>query len=189
MLARPSQLLVLRVLYHAEEPLSGREVERRTGLSNRAAMMALEDLVACAVVDRALAGNAHLYTLNTSHYLFARTLKPGFEAEDLFWDDVRKAVRRVVVPRPLAAVATGPLSRDESLPTGRIELTMIFATRRHRIRAFQTMDKLSDVVWQRYGAEVDPILLDVVSMNREAYETLWRRIEREGILLFGTIPG
>ena len=53
------------------------------------------------------------------------------------WDDLRKIVRRVVHPRPIAAVATGPLARDETLSEGRIELSMVFSSGRSRLRAFR----------------------------------------------------
>jgi hypothetical protein len=181
-------LLVLRTLYHAEEPLTGREIERRTGLSNRTTMLALETLVDASVVHREQDTHAHWYELNTNHYLAAKVLKPAFEAEDLFWDDLRKTVRRVVHPRPIAAVATGPLARDEGLSEGRIDLTMLFSTGRNRMRAFRSMEELGDTIWDRYGLSMDYTLLDVNTMDDDEYDTLWRRVEREGILLFGTLP-
>lgn len=186
--SRPSQVLVLRVLFHAEGPMSGREVERQTGLSNRAAMLALENLELAAVVTRTPAGRAHHFDLNKTHYLFRKALKPAFEAEVLFWDDLRKTVRRFVQPRPTAAVATGPMARDERLPNGKVELMLLFTTGRNRVRAFNCMDTLSEEVWNRYAVNLDPVLLDPHSANLETYQPLWRRIEREGILLYGTLP-
>lgn len=188
LITRYSQLLVLRTLYHAQTPLSGREIERRTGLSNRATMLALDSLVDSSAVLFAEAGNKHHYTLNRNNYFVAKGLKPAFEAETLFWTDFTKTVRRHVHPRPVAAVATGPLARDESSLNTRIQLTMIFSTGRNRIRAFSSMDTLNEAVTQRYAVTVDPVLLDVNNMDEEKYDALWRRVEREGILLFGTLP-
>ena len=185
---RYSQLLVLRVLYRAQTPLSGREVERRTGLSNRATMVALESLVEIFAVCFVVSGNAHLYELNRTHYFVAKALKPAFEAEDQFWMDFRKFIRRRVIPRPVAAVATGPLVRDDSSLNTRIQLTLLFSTARNRIRAFSCMEALQEAVVQRYAVTVDPVLLDVKNMDEEKYAALWRRVEREGILLFGTLP-
>ena len=90
--ARPSQLTVLRVLYHSDEPITGREIERRCGLSNRATMYALEALVDIAAVDRDAHGNAYWYSLNTQNYLIAKPVRQAFEAEDLFWNDFGKTV-------------------------------------------------------------------------------------------------
>ncbi len=168
--------------------MTGREIERRTGLSNRAVMLALEHLSEMAAVDCEQTSSAHWYTLNRSQYFIQKALKPAIEAEDLFWDDFRKTVRRNVHPRPIAAVATGPLARDESAASDRIELTLVFATGRNRVRAFNSLEKLHEAIWRRYAVSIDPILLDTNIVNQDKYNALWRRVEREGILLFGTLP-
>lgn len=188
LITRYSQLLVLRTLYHALTPLSGREIERRTGLSNRATMLALDALVDSYAVLFEENGNKHQYALNRANYFINKGLKPAFEAEDLFWTDFTKTVRRHVLPRPIAAVATGPLARDESSLNTRIQLTMIFSTGRNRIRAFSCMENLNEAVTQRYAVSIDPVLLDINNMDEDKNDALWRRVEREGILLFGTLP-
>ncbi len=188
LLGKHSHLLVLRALYNADEPLSGREVERRTGLSNRAAMLALDALATLSALHVETTSRAHLYNLNRNHYLVSKAIRPAFEAEDLFWDDLRKLIRKIVHPRPIAAVATGPLARDESLASGKIEVSLFFTTGRNRIRAFHSTQELVDEVWDRYALDIESVLLDPNSMNQETHAALWRRIEREGILLFGTLP-
>lgn len=185
---RPSQIVILRVLFHAETGLTGREVERRSGLSNRAAMQCLEQLHDASIVDKEIVGNAHYYTLNSRNYLVNKALKPAFEAEELLWEDIRKTVRKIVHPRPTAAVATGPVVRDEGLSTGRLELTLLFSTGRSRIRAFQCIEELTETFWDKYAVQVDPVLIDPNRIEHESYEALWRRIEREGVLLFGVLP-
>lgn len=188
LLSRQSQLLVLRALYRAEEALTGREIERRTGLSNRATMLALENLTDLSAVHREVSSSAHLYELNGNHYLVNKVLRPAFDAEDMFWNDLARIVRRAVNPKPVAAVATGPLARDESESSGRVELTMVFSSGRKRVRAFNSMERLRDEIWDRYGLPIDSILLDISTVDRNSNDALWRRIEREGILLFGNLP-
>jgi|TARA_B100000809_G_scaffold194559_1_gene193763 DNA-binding transcriptional ArsR family regulator len=187
-LANRSQLQVLRTLYEHERALTGRETERRTGLSNRATMLALDALVEARAVNCEKEGRAHYYTLNHEHYLVERALRPAFDAEIFFWDDLRKAVRATVRPKPLAAVATGPLAREEADYGGRLILTMIFSTGRNRIRALATIGDLADTIRDRYGMVLEHNMLDTYTMDREEYTPLWRRVEREGILLFGTLP-
>jgi hypothetical protein len=187
-LANRSQLMVLRVLNNTDEPLTGRSVERQCGLSNRATMLALEALVDARAVHREKSGRAHLYTLNQDHYLVDRALKPAFEAEDLFWDDLKKTVRRIVRPRPLAAVATGPLARDETEYGGRLMLTMLFSSGRSRIKSLAAIETLAETIRERYALILEHYLVDINTMDREEYVPLWRRVEREGILLFGTLP-
>ena len=188
LLSRPSQLQVLRALFHAEEPLTGREVERRTGLSNRATMMALEALVEFSAVKCEQSTQANWYEINHLNYFVAKAIKHIFDAEDLFWDDLRKTIRRIVHPRPIAAVATGPLARNERDSSGRINLTMVFSTGRNRIRAFNDMETLVEKVWERYALPITTTLLDINTAEYDEYQSLWKRVEREGILLFGTLP-
>ena len=104
------------------------------------------------------------------------------------WDDLRKIVRRVVHPRPIAAVATGPLARDETLSEGRVELSMVFSSGRSRLRAFRTMETLAEELWNRHAVDFEHNLLDVNTVDRGEHDALWKRVAREGILLFGTLP-
>lgn len=187
-LNKASHLLVLRELTHAAEALTGREVQRRTGLSNRATMLALDALTDCSVVRCEITAQANWYEINPRSYFVCKALKPAFEAEDLFWDDLRKLVRRMVRPRPVSAVATGALARMERDPTGRLELTLLFNVGRNRVRAYRCLDELVEAVWERYAVNIDAHWIDTSSADRPEYEPLWRRIEREGVLLYGTLP-
>ena len=188
LLANRSQLMVLRALNYAAEPLTGRGVERECGLSNRSTMLALETLVDAKAVKMEPNGRSNLYTLNHGHYLVAKALKPAFEAEELFWDDLRKTVRKIVHPRPFAAVATGPIARDETEYGGRLMLTMLFTTGRNRTRSLASIRTLADTIRDRYALVLEHTLLDTNTMDRTEYIPLWHRVEREGILLFGNLP-
>ena len=187
-LNKTSHLLVLRELYHAEEALTGRELQRRTGLSNRATMLALESLVDTSVVRCETTPQANWYEANSNNYFFSRALKVVFETEDMFWDDLRKVIRKTILPRPTAAVITGPLARNDAESSGKLEITMLFSSGRNRMRAFRSFEDLIEAVWERYALNVEANWLDGNSVELEEYETLWRRIEREGVLLFGTLP-
>ena len=125
---------------------------------------------------------------NRENYFVAKAVVPALERETEFWEDVRKLVRRRLQPRPLGAVATGQLARDEALAEGTIELVMVFSSSRKRIQAFRNMEKLEQILWNRYGVPFGYTLLDLNTMEDEEYESLWRRVAREGILLFGEIP-
>ena len=107
---KSSLIAVLRVLFsHRGTPLSGRQIQRLAGLSNRAAMLALDELETLRVlrVDRLARG--HAYLLNEENYFVLKALRPALESEVYFWEDLGKTIRRRVHPRPVAAVATGPL--------------------------------------------------------------------------------
>ncbi len=185
---RPSQLAVLRVLHYAQGPLTGRDVERRAGLANRTVMEALTALTDLNAVRVEPGPHSYQFRINRNHYFVARAVKAAFEAEDLFWDDLRKTVRRLVVPRPLAAVATGRIVREERLTGGPLELTLLFSSGRNRISAYRCWEQLAETVQDRYSIRLESNWLDVNIMDHAEFDTLWRRVEREGMLLFGRLP-
>ncbi len=187
-LGKLSHVLILRVLTHAQEPLTGREIQRRCGLSNRATMLALDALCEQSVVHIEESPQANWYEINPNNYFVAKAIKPLYESEEGFWDDLRKVIRRAITPRPTAAVVTGPLARAEEITAGRLEVTLLFSTGRNRIRAYASQQTLVDKVWDRYAVDIDIHWVDANNYRDTAYETLWRRIEREGVLLFGTLP-
>ncbi len=188
LLANRTQLRVLRVLFDAEGALTGRAVQRIAGLSNKVTMNALHRLAELRAIHMEQHGRTQLYTINRNHYLVDRALQPAFMAEERFWEDVGRTVRRIIRPRPVAAVATGPLTRDETQYGGRLMLTMLFSTGRNRLRALQTVGALAEQIQDRYALTLEQQLLDLKTMDRDEYIPLWRRVEREGILLFGSLP-
>jgi hypothetical protein len=187
-LGTKSHLKVLRVLQRSEEPLAGREIQRRAGLSNRAAMMALESLSEQRVILVNVTSTKYMYQLNRKHFLWAKSVRPALEGEDGFWEDVRKLVMRSVKPRPEAAMATGPLARDDAAEEGVLDLHLLFSTGRDRLQAYRCLERVQDRVDERYGLEVTVTFMDKRNMDDPEFQLLWRRIAREGVLLFGKLP-
>ncbi len=187
-LGKASHLAVLRVLHHAESPLTGREVQRRSALCNRATMLALRALAEKRIVLVQEENSRHLFQVNPRHFLWTKAIRPALEAEEDFWEDLRKSVRRAVAPRPEAAMVTGTLARDETTDGGILELHLLFATGRQRLQAFRSLARLKDTIDSRYALEVHATFMDMRNMDDAEFQSLWRRIAREGILLFGKLP-
>lgn len=187
-LHRASHLPVLRILHQATGPVTGREIQRQTGLSNRATMMALDALVQAGVATRDTARHAHGYRINHRHYVYAEALASAFRAEARFWDDVRKLIRRVVQPRPAAAVATGPLARNAALSSGVLELTLVFSSERSRQRAVPCLQRLTEAVRERYALGLEVQWLNGRTAEQE--DAARRQQYREGacMVLFGEFP-
>jgi hypothetical protein len=192
-LGRQSHLAVLRVIRNAPEPMSGREVQRAAGLSNRAAMQALNSLTNEGVLLKTIQGNAHLFCGNARHYLWTKAVIPALDAEVGFWDDLRKTIRRHMHPKPEAAIVTGPLARAPSpsaladIP-GLLEIHLLFATGRQRLQAYRSLDRLRENIRIRYALSASVTFMDNRTMDDPEFSTLWSRIAREGILLFGKLP-
>jgi len=187
-LGKQSHLLVLRVLHAGTEALTGREIQRRCGLSNRATMQALESLEAARVVHREASGQAYLFRINARNYLWSKAVKPALDSETDFWEDLRKTVRRLVLPQPEAAMVTGALAREEALMEGTLELHLLFSDGRQRLRAYRCVERLKEQIRERYALETQTTFMDIRTMDDPEFQTLWRRIAREGVLLYGKLP-
>ena len=187
-LGTASHLRVLRVLHRAEGPLSGRETQRRAGLSNRAAMLALEALVEVNLVRRETLTSRHAYRINTRHFFWRSAVRPALESEIRFWEDLRRLVRRALRPRPIAAMVTGAIARDEARADEPLHLHLLYETGRDRIRSYRGLDSLRDQAASRYGLGVRATFMDLRTMDDPEFRTLWNRIAREGVLLYGEPP-
>lgn len=187
-LGKSSHLKVLRVLHRAKTRLSGREIQRRSGLSNRATMMALDALTAKRVLRAEHTSVHYYYEPNLQSFLWTKSVRPLLDAEELFWDDLRKLVRRSVKPVPEAAMVTGVLTREESAESGLIELHLLYEGGRQRLQAYRCLERLKEKVDQRYALELSVTFMDMRNMDDPEFQTLWKRIAREGLLLFGKLP-
>jgi hypothetical protein len=187
-LGKISHLKVLRVLHRAKVKLSGREIQRRSGLSNRATMMALEALSAKRILRSEITSVHYFYEPNPQSFLWIKSVRPALDAEELFWDDLRKLVRRTVKPVPEAAMVTGVLTREESSESGMLELHLLYEGGRQRLQAYRCMERLRDKVDQRYALEITVTFMDMRNMDDPEFQALWKRIAREGVLLFGKLP-
>ena len=189
-LGKSSYIAVLRVLFaYQGQSLSGRHIQRHARLSNRATMLAIEELESLRVLKVDRQAHRHACTLNEENYFVRKALRAAFESEIYFWADLGKTIRRTIHPRPVAAVATGPLARDDVLTSHKVEVVLFFADGRQRLRAFPSLGVLREASATRYAVELTATFVDANSMNRDEFESLWRRVEREGILLYGKIPG
>lgn len=171
-----------------ETPLTGREIQRRAGLSNRATMLALDQLFDASVVLCDTTPSAHFFRPNPRNYLWTKAVRPALEAEEAFWEDLRKTVRRHVSPRPEAAMVTGALVRDERAESGKLDLHLLFEGGRQRLQAYRCVERLSERVRERHALEISCTFMDMRTMDDPEYRDLWRRIAREGVLLFGKLP-
>lgn len=193
-LGRQSHLAVLRVIRQSGPPLSGREIQRASGLSNRATMQALENLTSEGVLLKTIQGNAYFFCGNPRHYLWTKAICPALDAEAGFWDDLRKTVRRHMHPKPEAAIVTGELARSpapRTRPTDRqviLEIHLLFSSGRHRLQAYRSLERLRENLRARYALEARVTFMDIRTMDDPEFSALWSRIAREGMLVFGKLP-
>lgn len=99
LLSSRSKLRLLRRLVDGHDDLSGRELARRSGVTWRAADLALRDLVQLGVVHRTDARGQSRYVLVEKHTLVHDAVVPLFGAERVWAGALRRGIRDALQPR------------------------------------------------------------------------------------------
>lgn len=96
-LSAPSRLAVLRALFRARAPLSGRAVARLAGINHQGAAVALAGLAKLGLVERRPAGRSDQWRLDKRKWLMTELLLPLLEREaahaDAVANEIKKALR------------------------------------------------------------------------------------------------
>lgn len=96
-LSAPSRLSVLRALFRARAPLSGRAVARHAGINHQGAAVALAGLAKLGLVERRPAGRSDQWRLDRRKWLMTELLLPLLEREaahaDAVANEIKKALR------------------------------------------------------------------------------------------------
>lgn len=88
----PARIRILRVLFAAPQPLSGRQVGELARLSHRGAIQALASLVDLGAVRQRRVGKAYQYSLARNNAIVELVIAPGIKAETVLLDDLKKNV-------------------------------------------------------------------------------------------------
>lgn len=110
-LSAPSRLAVLRALFRARAPLSGRAVARLAGINHQGAAVALAGLAKLGLVERRPAGRSDQWRLDRRKWLMTELLLPLLEREAAHADAVANEIKKALRGRAEAVLiaATEPL--------------------------------------------------------------------------------
>ncbi len=172
-----SKLRILRLLSTITEPLSGREVARRTGSQWRAVYLALRELVALGVVvDDQTRGQAQ-FRLNRDHGLVEKALVPLFDRERQWAAAVKADLRRWVTHAARDAGATvlwaaifGSTGRGDDTPGSDLDLVVVLEGASHLRPFTDALQQHAAEFQARLGPRVSPTTVTLTQL---------RRLERE----------
>ncbi len=150
-ISRGVELDVLVALAGSTEPMSGRDLARRTGRSNTGVHHVLDHLVEHGLVNRGEAGRTFLYTLNRDHLL-----APTVEAMAQAGHELVRRLRDEIAAwhiAPLHASLFGSAARGDGDATSDIDLLLV---RPRRVDAEdqswrKQVDELARSVWRWTG--------------------------------------
>lgn len=180
-----AKVRILRCLWQAEGPLSGREVARRTGLSHTGVLRALRELDATQVVEWKRYGFEARYRLNNRHVIVAGGLVPLLEVEMGLEDALLQEIHSIA-PDALAVVVFGSVARRKDGPRSDIDLLVVVPDGSDTEEVFDQLATLDSV--RAFGKDIGPVVWTVSGLRKRsrAEHPLVESIKRDGRSLGGS---
>jgi len=166
-LSAPSRLSVLRALFRAKAPLSGRAVARLAGINHQGAAVALAGLAKLGLVERRPAGRSDQWRLDRRRWLMSELLLPLLERESAHADAVAEEIKKALRGKAEAVLiaAKGPL-----------QLTIVEGR-----RSSEAVRGLTALLKERYALDFEIRSVSRAQGLRAAVlENLWELLPVEG---------
>ena len=179
-LSAPSRLAVLRALFRAKSPLSGRALARIAGINHQGASVALAGLAKLGLVERRPAGRSDQWRLDRRRWLMSELLLPLLEREGEHADAVSDAVRKALRGKAAAVLIGGAAAKGRLEPERPLELIVVEGATGRRLLSEAVLG-LSALLKERWALALD---VRVVSrkegLRAVALEDLWELLPVEG---------
>jgi len=190
-LGTAAKVRLLRTLVGIRDSVSAREAGRLTGLSHRAARLALEDLTRVGLLTVQRTPSAHLYRVNRRHDLLP-AIRALFQAEDRRTRLIGKELELPLVERDLreevmAAVLYGSVARGEDRPDSDLDILIVVRDAAKVTDVEAALGVAEERLRERYGLRVAPVVLSLERL-RELHERnapIAVGVVRDGRTLFG----
>jgi hypothetical protein len=179
-LGSASRLSSLRVLAHAKEPLSGREVARRAGINHQAAALALKDLERAGVARRRAVPGSIQWVLDQEHFLVDEALVYLFGAEARHADEVVAAVKGALDRRADWVFVTGEAAKGRLALGAPLDLIVVCPVGRRRALN-EALRALTAELRDRFGLEPNvATLTKAEAASRIEMLDAWQLLPTEG---------
>ncbi len=177
----PGQISVLRVLWKAPAPLTGRRVQQLAGVHNLTATQSLEDLENLGLVQRRSAGRAYLYALKRSHRLVRYWVAPIFKAEENAPGRFTRDLWKALDGQCLSAMVYGSVARAESDRAGDVDLLVVVRDEK-AAKGFElnTQPKVEKLIREGWSMMLEVNLKTVGQLAKHWRSPLIRKIRQEG---------
>ncbi len=184
LLSSKAKVAILRVVCHANAPLSGREIARRAGVWSSAASRALGELTASGILSCRDHGRAKTYELQNTDVPLVASLRELFTAEA---DRYRGFIADVVheVPEALTVLLFGSEARKEAGPSSDTDVLIVVEQGDETLEQ-RIVERCLDIA-MRHGIALSWHVADLHDLREwEATDNpFWRNVTQESIRLHG----
>ncbi len=153
-----SKLAVLRVLASRKGfKATGREIAKLAGYSVPSTHESLKDLHAKEILLRDIIGKQHVYSLNEENRLVKKVIRPVFQAENGFKEEVRnfllKELKRFGI-KPVSLILYGSVQKGNPKQGSDIDIAVVTAHAKKAEEAFISI--IAPRFHAYFGAHLDP---------------------------------
>jgi len=182
----PSQISILRALWKAPAPITGRQVQQFAGVHNLTATRCLESLEQLGLLQRRAAGRAYLYSLKRSHRLVRHLVDPIFKAEAAAPRRFAGELAGVLRGHCLSAVVYGSVARGEACPASDVDLLVVVRDEKVSERFVASiLPKAEKLVREGWSLMLEVNIKTRSQLLRSWNTPLMKRIRNEGHVLAG----
>jgi predicted nucleotidyltransferase len=182
----PGQIRVMRVLWRAGKPLTGRQIQKLAGLANLSAMRALKHLTDLGVVSCRQAGRSHQYELKMDHWAVDELVSPIFEGEDRGLDLLCELLVEKLKGQCQTAYLYGSSVDSSKDMVGDIDLFMAVKTKKEReVLESSLIPEISEKISERFGLFLEPNIVTFKELSRNPVRKVAEDIAQNGRKLCG----
>ena len=149
-----SKVALLRELYFALKPETGRRLAILAGLSPRASHQTLATLVNLGLVRQTPAGNALLFSLDRGHPIVQKAISPLFDYEKGREEEVFGAIKQwmKISPRQyLSLILFGSAGTRKEKASSDIDLLCVVPNAPYAEKARQSGESLATMIKEQYS--------------------------------------
>lgn len=186
LLRSPGQIRVLRVLWRAGKPLTGRQVQKLSGLANLAAMQALKKLSELGVVSCRRAGQSNQYELMRSHWTVSKILSPMFESENKGLSYLCNLISDNLKDICISAYIYGSSISNPDGPVGDADLLLLVKNEKDKRRLEEgPLLELSRQVSETFNLFLEPNIFSPKEISSSGAQKIIRAVVRSGRKIHG----
>lgn len=155
--SRWSNVAVLRALNKRAVGLSGREVARIAGITNKNCFTALVDFENLGIVNCERGRREHSYKLNRQHALVEEAIIPLLQYEENYFDRIASFIKSKLRSKTISLIVFGSVARKEETMKSDYDLCIVMADAKLKEKVQDAYFDISFDITKRFGITVSPI--------------------------------
>jgi predicted nucleotidyltransferase len=191
-LGQRSKVRLIKALYKARMPLSGRHLAKICKLNHRTCLLSLKDLEKEGIIRSRSVGKSLLFEINKSNYFVRSALSKLFEAEDRLLDSALQKLLKKAKGKPgfASLILYGSIVKGEETPDSDIDLAVVLRKSEDRKKAAKFFEKINPLFTSMFGNVLSPYFISKRDFQKRfrMNQPLIREIARTGKVIFGIGP-